>query len=269
MEDFLLKIAEWRLRLAEKLATLPRVSRKALLVGLAFLLAVPVLVVVIRLSLQDISPAPPPPAPPPVQQPLAITVRETTVLPMGQNTYAVVIRVLNPNRQKGARRIEFAISLNGNGGALLRTERHTSYLLADEEKQVVFPVLGITQKVSSATATVLGTEFTDTPLLGDLAFSFSRTNFSRQSGQWVIQSQLANGSLFTIRVADVTAFLYNSDTLVGATITQLRTLRPGERRFFILRTPVGFPANLTRVEIVPSVNILDPSVLETGRAPVQ
>lgn len=199
-----------------------------------------------------------------LQQPRPLQIISFNIVGGRDGKYDFIMKVRNPNDNFNIPALRYQLL---NGSEVIAEK--TGFLLPGEEKYIGFfgqPIEG----ASSATikiANVTWKRFNNYAAFGQprLRFSVSEPKFTPafESGVKgdlpvsILNFKITNLSAFSYWQVGLYMILHSADAVVGANYLSLSQLRSGEEREVEMRWYENLPG-VSRVEILPEVNIADP-----------
>ncbi|MDP1688886.1 MAG: hypothetical protein Q8L47_02015 [bacterium] len=151
-----------------------------------------------------------------------------------------LVRLSNPNNQVGSKSIIYTVNVLDSGGSILKTFNGETFVYpGDQEKNLVFPLIGI-QEARSLRVTLGSPKWIRIEEFSKPNISFASTPKRIENGHIIIEGDITNNETLLFDNIDIGALFYGSSgALVGVSKTAVQTVRAFERRAFTIDFPFG------------------------------
>lgn len=193
-----------------------------------------------------------------------LKVEEVRVLSTGENRYAAYAIISNPNLDLSAEQIGYEFSFFDSNNQLIQSSRGQTYITPNEKKWIVEPRVNIAGSISRAEFSFEEINWQKKLNIPEVELRMAQPFVSQQAEPLalVTQGTVVNNSPYAINQIRLVVVLYDTNGKVMA-ITQRDefTLKPYERRAYVLQWPGIIEASVERIELQAYTNSLDPNNL--------
>lgn len=183
-----------------------------------------------------------------------------TLLPV-LGGYTAYVEVSNPNFEISASKASYVVTFFDEAGRKVLDKTGVTWIEKSGKRTVVIPRFSVGGNIARA-----GLKFTDIKWqkkveIPEVALAApDPVVFENQGGGMRLEGQVQNLSPYDLGSARVVTFLYNSQKqLVGVSERYEFSLRPGERRAYVLNFPDLKSFDIFRVVTAADTNALDPN----------
>lgn len=198
---------------------------------------------------------------PPVLSAVSITT-------MGENTYAAIVKVSNPNLELSAQGINYTFKFYDEKKQLLYTSpTETFFLLPDQGKYLTVPRFTTGQPVAFSeikiSEEINWQKKLDIPKI-TLVTPQPETYHQQSPPAFVVEGNYLNQSPYNLKSLRLTFVLYNySNQIIGLSQRDEFSVAPFERRSYKQLWPFLAAVDLAKVEVLADTNPLDPNNIIT------
>lgn len=185
------------------------------------------------------------------------------------NTYSAVVEVSNPNLDLSANNISYTATFQSSGREI--TDSGTFYLLPNEKKYLVFPRINAAGAVSSGSLRVENINWQKRLNLPDVPLRASEPILYDEANplQFVAEGSIINNSPYQVGTARIVFLLFDaSDRIIGVSQRDESALLPFGRRAYLQLWPGIYRDQVSKVQVIPSTNVLDANNITVDVAPV-
>lgn len=193
-------------------------------------------------------------------EPLEIV--ETKLILAGGNEFDAVATVRNPNTFAGAYSVGYTLTLLDAQAQAVATRTGVTYILPGQRRWIVvegIPRAGIvtaelTLAEPSWSREVSRVVEIDLPIIREQFIPASDQSASRY------EAVIANRSNYTLDRVDVAIILFDqADQIIGTAMTNIRTVAPGEQRYFQVSWPLQLAGMFDHAQVQVVTNALNPT----------
>jgi len=187
-----------------------------------------------------------------------LEVKSLETTPAGNDTYDVVLKIYNPNKEYGAKEFRFFIQDNlGN-----KSPSYTDFILPGEEKYIVINDFIIHPGAENLSVGIdnqniewkRAVDYYDPKLV---VYNQRYEKSATGSTYAQVKGLLINKSPVDYETIKVKAILRHNGQLLGASYHIMNTLPAGSKREFVVQFPHGFTEEVNQIEVEPETNIFD------------
>lgn len=200
-----------------------------------------------------------------------LEVIDTKIFKLADGSFGGYFKIRNSqNYNWGAASQAYTAVFSTTGGTEVTRVSGSTFVLPSSEKIVVFARFTADKVPTQLTVKLSPTQFVQKPNVPDPKLSVERTSISITNGNLTVASAVNSSTPFTISHVVVPVLLYDSSNdVVGVNYTQIDQLNYHESRTFQVQwpgNPTGIDPSGLHAEVLPEVNIYDPSIYRLSAA---
>lgn len=196
--------------------------------------------------------------------PLDLKILKTQVLPVTAGIFSAYAQVLNPNLDISSQLFHYQFVFKDASGAEMKKVLGTNYLLAGESKFLLAPTVTTSPAPQSVEFLIGKTEWTKRRPDIDVKLDILQKNTgTTPEGKFFVEGLLKNLQSLQIKKVELTALVFDqtNQNVVAVNSSVYTDLVPLESRYFRLVWPVARFPSQGEVQVIPSLNRLDPGVV--------
>ncbi len=197
-------------------------------------------------------------------------VGEFQIIRNPNNTYSAVVQVSNPNLDLSASGMTYTATFQASGRQI--TSSGTFYLLPNEKKYLVFPRIDSgTSVVTSGALKIDNVNWQKRLNLPDVALRASEPLLYDEANplQFIAEGSIINDSPYQVGTARIVFLLFDSNNkIIGVSQRDESRLLPFGRRAYKQLWSSIYSSQVSRVQVIPSTNILEPGNITTDNQPI-
>ena len=187
-----------------------------------------------------------------------------SIYPTSERSYSALATITNPNLDISVGTTNYSVRFFDSSGKELYKYSDSFFLSPNEQKYLVVPRIDTDFAPASAKLEFTDPHFVKRFTIPKISFQSPTPQVYSQSTPqaFVVEGGVYNDSPYFLKIVRVKVLLYDSGgKVVGATSTELGSVKPFERRSYKLLWPGQPYFAVARAQAFPETNVLDPENL--------
>jgi hypothetical protein len=201
---------------------------------------------------------------PAFNDPDQLSVSKVNIITNPNGTLSAYAIVKNPNLDLGADDLGYTFNFMDSSGAIVYTTSGSTYLLPDQQRWIVVPRVDSQASITKAELKFEDPVWQKKLNLPEVELRMNEPYSYQQDSPLatITEGSVINNSPYGLRQVSLVLVLYGAgNEVIGVTSREEFTLKPYERRAYIVQWPGIARAEVTRLGLEAYTNTLDPTNL--------
>lgn len=183
-----------------------------------------------------------------------------TLVYNSDNTITAIAEIKNDNLDLSAQKLNYKIEFLNSSNQVVQSQTGTTFILPSQKKNIILPKISGTENITTGKLILTQPEWQKRKTLPKVSLTtplpFTRNILNPLA--FIAEGAVTNNSPYRLGQVFINFTAYNSNNeIVASTQRSEFSLKPGERRAYVLTFPNLYTSEVSRVTVSSETNILE------------